>query len=90
MQSKLDRCLKRIAQPRRYSGEQWFALTLSILCLSCDAWAIIHTVQQGNGPSSLLSGIGLPLGVGLWILEGLLGLAAVSLLGFAFSNPPSA
>ena len=89
MTSRIDQCLNGLSRPRHYSGEQWFALLLSLVCLCADGWAIVLTIGEANRPSSRLHGLASRMGLTILTLEGLLGLAALSLLLFAFSTPPS-
>ena len=90
MKIDLDQCLSTMAQPRHYSREQWFALIFSILCLGVDAWAALRTFQASQARSGSFAGGNPTLGFELWAVEALLGVAALTLLVFAFSAPPEA
>ena len=70
-------CMKCIASPQRYKKELWFALVLSLACLSIGLWAkyqakLTHFTQA----------------CAFYSVEGALTLSVLSLLWFAFSTYP--
>lgn len=73
--SEVSDCLCCIARPRYYVAEQWFALALSVACLSIDVWGAVTAIKVGwRGPLEF------------WLTEFALALAALSLLWFASSK----
>ena len=75
--SSLLSCLHCIASPQQYKKEQWFALVLSILCLSLGLWAGYHASPLDRSQ--------------VWpfySVETALGISVIALLWFAFSAYP--
>ena len=70
-------CLHCIASPQQYKKEQWFALVLSLACLSIGLWAKYHATLTRSAQA-----------YAFYSVEGALALSVLSLLWFAFSSYP--
>jgi hypothetical protein len=84
--NRLLGCIHCIARPDLYSLEQWIALSLSVTCLGVDVYAVFLTITRSTlsvGPFNIdLSGYEAIM----WAFEGLVVLAVLGLLAFAFST----
>ncbi|MGF7180535.1 hypothetical protein [Tunturiibacter psychrotolerans] len=79
--------LHRVASPKLYSYEQWFAAVFSAVCLGADGWVVARTLQAPKSFAGHQSLEDPTFVAGFWVLVVLLAVAALSLLVFAFSKP---
>ena len=67
---RLSMCLHCLARPQQYRKEQWFALILSIICLSVGLWSGYHASltnrQQALTLYSVEAALALSVGALLW------------------------
>ena len=79
-------CLNSIARPALYSGQQWFALIFSVVCLGIDTRAIYLSWFEMEPHVGILRVHTSASSPAMLLTEGALLIAGLGLVWFAFSK----